>query len=316
MTISELHSKYDTQEKCIVHLEKIRWGKEVHCVLCDSDNVTKRKNSIKWHCNKCNKDFTVLHDTIFDNTRLPLPKFFEVMLFINNAKLGISAKEIQRNTGVTYKTAWLTAMRTRCAMIDNEIRLEGLVEMDESYFKSKDKEAVIQPENMPNLSNVTTKRGRGTKKVPVVGAVEKYGKVYVKIIEKITSKNLVGMLKKFVKTKDSIVFTDEFRSYNKFDEVVDHVTIKHKETYGKGLKTINSIEGFWSILKNGIKGNFRAISKKYLPFYLAEYSYKYNHRNLQSDAFEHLLKNAVQDEKLLLNYKPIKADTKKLVYGR
>ncbi len=316
MILTELHKRFNTQLKCIAYLEKIRWGKKVRCVFCNSDHLTKRKGSMKWHCNSCNKDFSVLYQTIFENTRLPLPKFFEIMLFINNSKLGISAMEIVRNTGVSYKTAWLTAMRTRCTMIDNELRLEGLVEFDESYFRSKDKEKK-QPENTPNLSKVEIKRGRGSQRnVPVIGAVEKKGQVYVKIVERVTSKNLLALLKKFVNTKESIVFTDEFRSYNAFDKVVDRVTIKHKETYGKGIKTINTIEGFWSILKNGIKGNFRAISKKYLPFYLAEYSYKYNHRNLRSDAFEHLLKTAVQDEKLLLNYKPIKKDVKRLVYSK
>ncbi len=316
MTLYELHKRFNTQLKCLAYLEKIRWGKKVRCVFCNSDHLTKRKGSMKWHCNSCNKDFSVLYETIFENTRLPLPKFFEIMLFINNSKLGISAMEIVRNTGVSYKTAWLTAMRTRCTMIDNELRLEGLVEFDESYFRSKDKEKK-QPENTPNLSKVEIKRGRGSQRnVPVIGAVEKKGQVYVKIVERVTSKNLLALLKKFVNTKESIVFTDEFKSYNAFDKVVDRVTIKHKETYGKGIKTINTIEGFWSILKNGIKGNFRAISKKYLPFYLAEYSYKYNHRNLRSDAFEHLLKTAVQDEKLLLNYKPIKKDVKRLVYSK
>jgi transposase-like protein len=236
---------------------------------------------------------------------------------MNNAKMGVSAAEIMRNTGVTYKTAWYCGMRARCAMIDNEIRLEGLVEFDESYFGGKARKLNKKsPDNEPNLAQVKNKRGRGANLVPVVGAVEKKGQVYVKIIEKLTGKNLLTMLKKTVKTDESIVFTDEFKSYGSFDKIVDRVKIKHSESYGSGLKTINTIEGFWSLLKNGIKGNYRAISKKYLPFYLAEFSYKFNNRHLKSNSFEKLLENAVKEDTLFVNYKPIKKDTKSLVYSK
>jgi hypothetical protein len=78
---------------------------------------------------------------------------------------------------------------------------------------------------------------------------------------------------------------------------------------------VNTIEGFWSIIKNGIKGSYRSISKKYLPFYLAEFSYKFNNRNLQKDSFEKILSNAVKDEKCMLNYKPV-CDTKQIAYGK
>lgn len=82
------------------------------------------------------------------------------------------------------------------------------------------------------------------------------------------------MLKKVVKTNESIVITDYFRSYKAFDKEVEHITVKHSEFYVKGMRTVNTIEGFWSIIKNGIKVSFRSVSKKYLPFYLAEFSYK------------------------------------------
>lgn len=316
MNITELHRKYGTQKKCIAYLEKLRWGKKPRCVHCGSDKVYKRGQSIKWHCNNCNKDGSVLYDTIFEGTRLPLPKWFEIILYINHAKMGVAAAEIARNTGVTYKTAWYCAMRTRCAMIDNEIRLEGMVEFDESYFGGKARKRKKISENSPSLADVHIKRGRGTNRVPVVGAVEKKGRVYVKIIEKLTGRNLLAMLKKTVNTKESVVFTDDFRSYKAFDDVTARMVIKHSEGYGSGVKTINTIEGFWSLMKNGIRGNYRAISKKYLPFYLAEYSYKYNNRHLRKSSFQQLLMNSVKEDNLMLNYKPINKNTKTLVYSQ
>ena len=200
-------------------------------------------------------------------------------------------------------------------MINNEIRLEGMIEFDETYVGGKPRKKYDKDDNVANLSRVTNKRGRGTKKTPVVGAVEKKGQVYVKIIEKLTGRNLLAMLKECVKTEDSIVITDDFRSYRKFDDTVEHITIKHSEGYGSGVRTVNTIEGFWSILKNGIRGSYRAVSKKYLPFYLAEFSYKYNKRHLQKDSFFELLNNSVNADKCMINYKP-KGDTKQIAYGR
>ena len=306
MNLTELHKKFGTQAKCISYLEKLRWNKKPYCVHCGSDRVTKRKNSIKWHCNACNKDGSVLIGTIFEECRFPLPKFFEVIVLLINSPMGTSSKSIQRNVGLSYKTAWYAAHRIRCAMIEKEIRLEGIIEFDEAYMGSK-KKGVKLAENVPSLggNQITLKRGRGTKKIPVVGAVEKKGSVSVKIVEKLTGRNLLAMLKKIVNTKDSVVVTDSFKSYNAFDETVEHIKIKHSEGFGHGVKTINTIEGFWSILKNGIKGNYRAISKKYLPFYLAEYSYRYNTRNIQKIGFEKILINSVKDEKCMTNYKPI-----------
>lgn len=315
MNLTVLHRKFNTQDKCIAYLEKIRWGNTPACVRCGSTNVTQRKDSIKWHCNEENKDFSVLIGTIFENCRLPLPKFFEIMFLMNNAKMGISAAEISRAVGVKYQTAWFACHRTRCAMINNEIRLEGMVEFDETYVGGKPKKRYDKDPNVANLSRVTNKRGRGTKKTPVVGAVEKKGQVYVKIIEKLTGRNLLAMLKERVKTEESIVFTDDFRSYRKFDDTVEHITIKHTEGYGSGVRTVNTIEGFWSILKNGIRGSFRSVSKKYLPFYLAEFSYKYNKRHLQKDSFFELLRNSVNENSCMLNYKP-RGDTKQIAYRR
>lgn len=307
MNLQELHKTLGTQDKCISYLEKLRWHNKPKCVFCESLNVKKRKNSMRWHCNSCGKDYSVLVGTIFEGTRLELPKFFEIMLLMINAKMGISASEIARNTGVKYQTAWFCCHKIRCAMIDNELRLEGMVEFDEAYIGGKKRKKYKSEEvNTANLGgeSVTTKRGRGTHKTPIVGAVEKKGRVYVKIIEKLTGRNLLAMLRSKVKTDESIVFTDDFRSYKAFDKEVEHITIKHSEGYGKGVKTVNTIEGFWSIIKNGIKGSYRAISKKYLPFYLAEFSYKYNNRHLQKTAFNEMLISAVKDESCLINYKP------------
>ena len=309
--LTDLATRYNTREKCIAQLEKVRFGSKPACIRCGSLAVYKRKIGIRWHCNDCNRDSSVLYGTIFENSRLALPKWFQLIFLMLNAKKGISAKQISRDIGVTYKTAWYSAMRVRCAMLDWGEMLEGIVEMEETYVGGKPRKrnnrnaSTNIPENVADLGNVydkrddRVKRGRGTKKIPVAGIVERKGKVVAKVMDRLTSKDLIALLKKTVKTKDSILITDDFRAYKKMDEIIERYSINHSEKeYSRGKTHTNTIEGFWSIIKNGIRGQYHVISKKYLPFYLAEFCYRYNRRDLaKGRAFNETIENAVSDPK-------------------
>lgn len=221
-----------------------------------------------------------------------------------NAKSGMSAKEIQRNLGMTYKTAYYMAMRIRVGMLVPQSQLQGIIEMDESYFGGKKrKQAKNIPDNDPTISNVTSKRGRGTNKVSVAGMVQRKGDVRTKVIEKLTKRNLLAMLKDNAGSENAILMTDGFRSYNELEKYIDRLKVDHSKEFSKGIVHINTIEGFWSFVKNGIKGSYKAISKKYLPFYLAEYEYKYNTRNYRGDLFRHYLANALSHDKDLEYWK-------------
>lgn len=280
-----------------------------------------------WHCNDCNKDTSVLKGTIFAYSKMPLPKWFQLITIMLSAKKGISSWQISRDLGVTYKTAWYSAMRVRCAMLDWGEQLEGIVEMDETYVGGKPRKRNQQgmtDDNTAELSNVYNrednriKRGRGTKKIAVAGIVKRKGRVVAKVMSRLTSKELLALLKKTVNTKDSVLMTDEFSVYKRFDEVIEHYSINHsqKQYANKDGVHTNTIEGFWSIIKNGIKGQYHVLSKKYLPFYLAEFSYKYNRRTNSSDSnFFEALENATSNEKCLVNYKP-KGSVKSIAYPR
>lgn len=122
----------------------------------------------------------------------------------------------------------------------------------------------------------------------------------------------MSMLNTYVKKDESVLVTDGFRSYAKMDEEIEHITVKHKNKKKGGLNT-NTIEGYWSLIKNGIRGNYKSLSKKYLPFYLVEYDYKYNNRNTKW-LFEKFMKSALTDAACMINNKPVK-DTKEVVYG-
>ena len=307
--------KYNTKNRCIKHLEKVRWNNKPVCPHCaEKQRITKRiARKFFYHCNNCNKDFTVLYGTIFEDSKLGLPKWFVLIGLMLNSRKGISAMAISRHLNVTYKTAWYSAMRVRCCMIDNGEKLEGIVEMDEAYLGGRPRKGNTgknPPDNEAYLGNVSVvKRGRGTKKVPIIGIVERNGKkrVVAQVGNRLNSAAMLAMLKKFVKQDNAIVMTDEARFYNKFDDIVQHLVIKHKEKFADGIINTNRIENFWSIIKNGIRGEYHVLSKKYLPFYLAEFSYKYNSRFTQQKAFEDTIKNAVTDESCLVNYKPKKS---------
>ncbi len=324
MNLTQLAEKYNSRWKCVEQIEHVKWKGKPCCPHCQSKRLTKRSDIITWHCNTCNKDSSVLAGTIFERSHLSLPKWFQLIFLMLNAKKGISAMQIHRDIGCTYKSAWYSAMRVRCAMLDWGEMLEGIIEMDETYVGGKPrKRNHPSADNTADLSNVfpkddfRVKRGRGTKKVPVGAIVERKGRVVAKVMKGVTSKDLMGLLKKTVKIKDATLMTDDYTSYRKMDELIEHFVVKHSaKEYARGAIHTNTIEGFFSIIKNGIRGQYHVISKKYLPFYLAEYCYRYNRRQLTvSDSFNETIANATTDPKCFTNYKP-KGDVKSIVYPR
>lgn len=325
MDLLKLTEKYPTEAACYAKIERVRWGNRPVCPKCGCTRITKRtarKNY--YHCNACNRDFTALYGTIFEGSKMPLRKWFLLIAVMLNSKKGVSAMNLSRTVGVTYKTAWYSAMRVRCAMLDWGEELEGIVEMDETYVGGKPRKRnrpLPSSDNTADLSkiydrtDVSVKRGRGTKKVPVAGIVERKGRVVAKVMSGLTSKELLAMLKRSVKMKDTTLMTDDFRSYNAMDAEIERFVVKHSaKEYARGAVHTNTIEGFWSIIKNGIKGSYTKISRAYLPFYLAEYTYRYNRRQLSpSEAFEETVGNAVESEKPFTGYKPVR-DARKIAY--
>jgi transposase-like protein len=317
MTITEINKKFNTINKCYDYLEKLRWGKSVKCPYCNSTNNKRLKEDYTRHkCNNCKRSFSVTVDTIFDDSKLPMTKWFLVIGLMLNSKSGMSAKEIQRQIGLTYKTAYYSAMRIRCGMLEKDTNLHGIIEMDESYFGGKARKANKNlPDDQPSLATATLKRGRGANKISVVGMVERQGDVKTKVIEKLTKRNLLAFLRSKVKTDDSLLMTDGFKSYKEFDKYIEHMILEHKKQFSKGIVHVNTIESFWSYIKNGLRGNYRSISPKYLPFYLVQYEWQFNHRNFKGNLFEKFLKNALEQGKELEYWKAESpAKVKEIVY--
>jgi transposase-like protein len=303
MTIHEIYKNFPEQKDCLAHLEYLRWKNEPACVNCGSTNVTKFKNELRWHCNDENKSYSVLKDTIFEGTRLPLQKWFYAIHLMLSAKKGLSAMQLARNLDVSWNTAWYTSMRIRCAMQDQSYILEGIIESDSTYVGGKPRKTNKASDRVKN------KRGKGTKKEQIIGFIEKKsgGKVIVKHVKKdVETLELLNLLKKNIKTDSSILMTDEGKEYTKeFDKIIQRYTIKHKKEFSKNGINTNTIESFWAIIKRGITGQYHQLSKKYLPFYISEFAYRYNNRN-NKKMFNELLDAAVEDEKCFINMKPKK----------
>jgi len=219
--------------------------------------------------------------TIFHHTHLPLQKWFLAVMLMLNAKKGLSALQLSRDLNVNKNTAWRIAMQIRKAMTQAEQRglLTGIVEMDEAYIGGKPRKGNRRDDDRPR------KRGRGTDKAPVIGAVERGGKVAAKAIakEKMKARHMRVFVRERVDTSNASLITDEYKGYLGMSKVLPHAVIKHADWYVGGDIHTNTIEGFWALLKRGMFGQFHSVSRKHLQRYVDEFCYRYNLRN--SDPF-------------------------------
>lgn len=285
MNITKIYEKYPTRNDCIAHLESVRWPGGPRCPYCGSDNATPRTKEHRYHCNRCNRAYSVTVDTIFHDTKLDLQKWFLAICLILNAKKGISSRQLSRDLKVNKDTAWYMGMRIRKAMIEQRELLQGVVECDETYVGGK-------PRKGNDKGPSGSKRGRGTNKIPVVGVIERNGRVKAKVAKDLKSKTLARFIKEKVQIEGATVMTDEFSGYCRLRYFVKHETINHQEAYVCGNIHMNNIESFWAILKRGIIGQYHKVSARHLGKYVDEFSYRFNHRK-NPDVFALTLSRAV-----------------------
>jgi len=293
MNIVKIYELFPTNNDCISHIEKVKWGDTPVCPYCKSSNQTPLKSEKKrYHCNNCNTSFSVTVRTIFHHTHLPLQKWFLAISIIINAKKGLSARQLGRDLNVNKDTAWRMAMKIRNAMSQTKQRnlLTGIVEADETYIGGK-------PRKGNSTGGGGNKRGRGTKKTPVVGMVERNGNIKARSFHNkpLTSKNLKALVRENIDIKNSTLFTDEYKGYFGIKNMMPHKTINHTVWYVDGEVHTNTIESFWALLKRGIVGQYHKVSARYLPKYIDEFCYRWNHRKDETDdIFSLTLQRAVR----------------------
>jgi transposase-like protein len=279
-SIFEVVSKFNTEEKCIKHLERIRWPKGLQCPHCEGKRImtftVERKTGKEaslYECIECHYQYSVTAGTIFHDSHLPLVKWFLAIYMICSAKKGIPATQLQRELEIgSYKTAWYMAHRIRLAMRDDPQfcqKYSGVVEIDETYIGGK----------RSGLG------ARGTaSKIPVVGMKERTsGKIRLKAIQDASKRTLSDFIRKNVEP-GSEMHTDEFASYFWLDSSeFAHKSVNHSKSYvsREGVH-VNGVENVWSLFKRGIMGVFHKVSEKYLPLYLDEFSFRFNNRDAEN----------------------------------
>jgi len=280
--LADLAQHFGTEESARSFLERLRWPEGPICPHCgvigDAYQMkpsAKGKTHVRkglWKCSPCQEEFTVTVRTIFESSHIPLNKWLLAIHLLSSSKKGMSAHQLHRMLGITYKSAWFMCHRIREAMRKEPMKgmLKGVVEVDETYVGGRQRG--VGP----------GRPGLGSNKAPVVSLVERGGRVRSFPVD---SENLRDIMRRNIRPQTAVM-TDDFKSYNFVEnDFASHDKIAHskgryvRRKNGRVIHT-NTAEGFFSILKRGVNGVYHHWSKRHLKRYLAEFDFRYNTRKV------------------------------------
>ena len=271
---------FQDEEKARQYLENIRWPNGMacpHCGNCDKIYVLKGKAHRPgiYKCAECKKQFSVTVGTIFERSHVPLRKWLLTVHLLCASKKGHSAHQIHRMIGVTYKTAWFMCHRIREAMKDPVFtrQLGGggkVVEADETYWGNKNK----RPKGHTGYQH----------KEKVFSLVERDGNVRSFHVQSVTGKTLKPIMEEQI-AKDTAIMTDDMGAYRHLDKHFEsHDVIRHtRKEYVRGRIYTNTVEGYFSILKRGLRGVYQHVGAQHLKRYIGEFDFRYNHRKISDE---------------------------------
>ena len=267
INLALLIERFGNDATCRKTLERLRWPKGVQCPRCQGKGFSRVRERDIFDCNSCRHQFSVTAGTIFHDSHLPLNKWFMAIYLIVESKKGISANQMKRMLGISYKTSWYLCHRIRAAMTEAQPRkLNGTVEVDETFVGGK---------------GHGQSTGRGTlNKILVAGIVQRGGDVRMSVIQRADKKTLKAFIDQFADDKTKEIMTDEWLGYRSLgDHNTKHYTINHaKKQWVRGTVHTNTIENVWSLLKRSIIGSYHKVSKKHLDAYLDELEWRFNNR--------------------------------------
>lgn len=291
-----------TEKQARRYLEKVRWPNGPVCPHCGNGKkayALKGKSTRPgvYTCAACRRQFTVTIGTVMENTHLPLRTWLMAFSLMCSAKKGISALQLQRDLDIgSYKTAWRMLKQVRKAMsnIEHGKIFEAIVEIDETYIGGKPRK-----KNRKDDNDKPNKRGRGTKKNPVIGIVDREKKkVYARVSlpnkkgKKLSGNQLLGILNEICKSNATVI-TDEFTGYSILRKTkYIHLVIDHTKGFVDDFIHTNNVESFWAVLKRGVYGIYHHVSIKYLQNYVNEFCFRFNNRE-NGDTFDLVLRQAV-----------------------
>jgi len=303
-TFFQFQKRFPDEETALEYIFSRRFGHLNHCPDCATETKFHRIKKRKvYSCQHCGYQVSPCAGTIFHKTKTPLVSWLYVIFLITTSRNGVSAKEVQRQIGVTYKTAWAMCHKIRTAMDEsNDIFMTGTVEVDESLFSGR------HPWAKPNTNpprrdrHPKKKRGWGADKQCVFGMVERDekdedgkllipGKIKTMTVPNRKAKTLLPIIVDAV-SENATVYSDEFKGYNKLGrEVAVHESVCHSDyEWTRGNVHTQGIEGHWSLRKRSIRGTHTSISRKYMQNYLNEFDFRHNHKN--ENMFDIVLENA------------------------
>ena len=271
-TAKQFDLEFPDEDACLEFLKEQRWPDgRCLCVKCGVERKHYRVTGrTAYACHACGNHIFPLAGTIFHKSTTSLRTWFYVIRLMSSTRVGVSAKHIQRETGVTYKTAWRMMKQIRMLMAE-KINLSGAVEIDEAHFGGSD-------ENKP-------KHLRGNRKTLALGMVERDGRVVAQVIPNVKTGTLVKAVRKTVEA-GSFAITDEHAPYGKVAAGrYTHLTVNHSKEYANGGAHTNTIDGFWSLVKRGITGVYYQVGIEYLQSYLNEYAFRYNRSKVMRPMF-------------------------------
>lgn len=292
-SIFDLIKAFPTEQSCIDHLERLRWN-GVPVSPFDANSKVYKCAGNKYKCKNTGKYFNVRTNTIFDNTKIPLQKWFMALYVFSSHKKGISSHQLARDVTVTQKSAWFLLHRLRYAFDHPSFKatLGNTVEVDEagiggqSYYKHSNKK--IKNEDGVTISG----------KQSVIGMRERGGNVKAMVIKDRTGKTLIPIVYEHVKL-DSIIMTDEHQPYQALAKHYDHRTVNHTaKQFVNGMAHTNGIENFWSHLKRGLDGIYHWCSKEHLQAYIDEFTLRFNTRKFGTQERFDFVLAAISDKRL------------------
>jgi transposase-like protein len=301
MKLIDVTKQFTTDDKCLDYIQAMRWPHGVGCVHCGSMSVStitrnagKNKRVRIYQCleKECGKQFSATSGTIFNDTHLPLTKWFMAIAMICEAKKGMSACQLQRHLGVNYRTAWHLAHRIREAMQEGGL-LTGVVETDATFLSPK----------KPRKGNPKPKKQKAD---VVLGMIERGGRLRLVPVADEKMAIVEPVMRQHI-SQDAFLQTDKAMTYDIIGRrnFAGHRMIDHIRTYAEGVNHTNTIENAFSLLKRGVYGTFHKVSIKHLGRYCNEFSYRFNRREEQLQMFGMTVKNLVNGE--ILSYKKLTA---------
>jgi len=284
-TFKDFERQFPSDDACLEWLKNYLYPDGIYCETCKRITTHHKVASRRsYSCQFCGHHVHPTANTIYHKSSTSLRTWFHAIYLMAQTRCGISAKQIERETGVTYKTAWRMFKQIRKMLAEKHEPLTGQVEADETFVGGLSK-------NMHKRERARKITGTGgSGKIAVAGVIQRQGKVIAQVVPDRLSETLMSFVEEKV-LPSTLIYTDELPAYNPLGASgYEHKRVHHSaKVWVHGDAHTNSIEGFWSLVKNGLRGVNHSVSAKYLQEYLNEYAFRYNRRFDTTPMFESFL---------------------------